>query len=267
MNLVHLYISLALAVTSVTANASLNDNFIFSSKFGLTVESVTDSWTSLENGLTFGGQLNGVPRDTEHYLFYTNGRLSLVNIFYNSDQLNFETEKASRKWIYKAAEELREKASKKYGSPNVDSAFCKNEVEFTGCEGSIVWKGTNKVFSIRFFEKPYSKYREALYGYGQTSELVVTYSDARDYDLLSKRIPFLVKWYNERSERMNRVYLNSLFKYQLIKKKITLDELLLNHASLIGKVNEIKRKESIQYIGGVKANYDPKKWAKSFRLQ
>jgi hypothetical protein len=256
-----------LVSSSLGANAGLNDEFIFSSKFGLTTESVTDTWTSLEDGLMFGGQLNGVPRDTKHDLFYTNGRLSLVNIFYRPDQLNFETEKASRKWIYFAAEELVARASKKYGKPVSSSLECGDSVNYIDCRGSAIWKGEKKVFMVSFFEKPFSKYRKALFGYGKTTELVVTYSDVKDYDLSKKRLPFLVKRYNELSDRLLKARLNSIFRYELTKKNISLEDFILNYTNLVGKINEIKRKESISYIGGVKSNYDPKKWAKSFRLQ
>lgn len=256
----------ALVSISLETNAGLDDKFIFSSKFGLAVESVTSNWSTLENGLQFGGNLNGVPRDTVHDLIYKDSRLSQVNIFYKSDPLYFETEKASRKWIYTATKSLIDRATKKYGSPLSSLLKCQNAENFTGCEGSSVWRGNGKVFEITLDEKPFNKYREALYGYGKTYALVISYYDADDYKMSRVRTSYLINWHNERSARQFKRYLNATFKYYINQGK-SLEDVLIGKLKDQGKIKEIIRKESHNYIGGVKSNYDPKKWAKSFRLQ
>ena len=79
-----------MAFLTSNANASLNDDFVYSSKLGLTTESVTSSWTKAENGLSFGGHLNGVPRDTWHDLYYLDNKLALVVIGYHPENDKFE---------------------------------------------------------------------------------------------------------------------------------------------------------------------------------
>ena len=48
---------------------------------------------------------------------------------------------------------------------------------------------------------------------------------------------------------------------------MTLDEFLLDWMDAQGKINEIIRKDSSVFVGGVKPGYEAERWARSFRLQ
>jgi hypothetical protein len=97
--------------------------------------------------------------------------------------------------------------------------------------------------------------------------LTFSYSSAEHYDMLSARLPHLVKQRIIRNGRRTRSLLNSELKYYFRERDMTLDEFIMKSAESRGKINEILRKGSVMYTGGVKANYLPDKWARSFRLQ
>ena len=262
-----LFFLFALALVTSGARASLDDNFLFSSKLGLLTESVTTSWTEQEDGLIYGGQLNGVPRDSWHDLYYLNGRLAKIVIGYEPDPLYFETEKASRKWTYQALQALAERAEKKYGPPENNSLRCLDEAAFTGCGGSVVWRGTNKTFEIRAYEQELSDVTSAYFNFEKMLQVTFSYTATSDFELLSARLPYLVKAHNERVDRrFRRMMLQALGPY-LRRTNQSLDDVILNWADTQGKINEILRDDGVQYIGGVKANYKPERWARSFRLQ
>jgi hypothetical protein len=262
-----LILCLALALISFNASASLDDDFIYSSKFGLSTESVTTSWKAEENGLIFGGKLNGVPRDTWHENYFLNGKLAKVVIGYDYDPLNFESESAARKWSILAAKSIISKANRKYGLASESSFKCQNEVKFTDCGGKVVWRGARKVFEITAFEMPLSDVMAAYTGFDGIIQLTFSYSSAEHYDMLSARLPHLVKQRIIRNGRRTRSLLNSELKYYFRERDMTLDEFIMKSAESRGKINEILRKGSVMYTGGVKANYLPDKWARSFRLQ
>lgn len=258
---------LVLALTSLCVNAGLDDDFVFSSKFGLSTESVTTRWNAEENGLIYGGQLNGVPRDTWHDLYYLNGQFTMVVIGYQFEPRIFETEKAARKWTIEAVRGLVKSARRKYGDPTENTLSCEDETNFTGCGGSIVWKGSNKVFEINALEVELPSVNTALLGFSKVVQMSFSYSASEHFDLLQARLPSLIRYHNERVSRRIRRDLNRDLRHYLIRKKITLDEFLLDFKESREKINEIVRRDSVQFIGGVKTNYTPLKWAKAFRLQ
>ena len=258
---------LASVLFSLAADADLNDDFVFSSKFGLSTESVTTSWQSTEDGLIFGGQLNGVPRDTWHENFFLNGRLSKVIIGYHFNPLNFETELAARRWAIAAARSIIEKANSKYGQASEFTFNCTDEADTAGCEGKVVWRGSRKVFEINAIEVDFDDVTAAYVGFDRMIQTTFSYSTAEDYDLLSARLPSLVKQRLVKNARRTRSMLNRELGHYFKKRKMTLDEYIMEAAEANGKMNAILRKGSVEYIGGVKANYHPDKWARSFRLQ
>lgn len=258
---------IALALLSSNVSASLDDDFVYSSKFGLSTESVTTSWQSAEDGLIFGGSLNGIPRDTWHENFFLNGQLAKVLVGYDYDPLNFQTENAARRWAVLAVKSVIKKANKKYGQSSESSFKCQNEVTFTDCGGKVVWKGKRKVFEVSAFEVPLDNVQAAYMGFASIIQLTFSYTSAEHYEMLSARLPYLVNQRILRDARKTRLMLNREMKYYLREKGITLDEFIMEFAASRGKINEIIRKGSVEYIGGVKPNYHPDKWARSFRLQ
>lgn len=259
---------LAAMLWSSGVAAGLNDKFIYSSKFGLLTESVTSSWSS-ENvsGLTFGGALNGVPRDSAQTLYHYNGKLSLVAMRYALEPLTFETEKAYKRWTVQAFHELMERATKKYGSPTSENIQCPLAEPFDTCQGEAVWRGEAKVFVIRVAPYSYNKYVRAYYGFPSAFRLEYIYADSADYDLMIARLPSLLKARDERFNRRIRRVLSDILKTELRKTGYELDEYLSTVDSPFGKIQEILRKTSNTYVGGVKANYTPERWARSFRFQ
>jgi len=257
----------ALALLSFNASASLDDEFVYSSKLGLSTESVTTSWQSAEDGLIFGGRLNGIPRDTWNENFFLNGQLVKVLVGYDYDPLNFETENAARRWAVLAIKSIIDKANKKYGQAEKSTFKCQNELEFIGCGGKVVWKGSRKVFEVSALEVSLDKVQAAYMGFARIIQITFSYTATENYELLSARLPYLVNERVLRDARRTRSMLNREMKYYLREKEISLDEFIMEFAESRGKINEIIRKGSVEYVGGVKANYHPDKWAKSFRLQ
>ena len=258
---------MVLALMSVSVNAGLNDNFVFSSKFGLSTESVTTHWSAEDNGLIHGGQLNGVPRDTWHDLYYLNGQLAMVLLGYQFEPKTFETEKAARKWNIEAVRGVVKSASRKYGDPTKNTLSCEDETSFTGCGGSIVWEGSKKVFVINALEVELPDLSAAHYGFSKVVQMSFSYTATEHFGLLQARIPSLIRHHNERVWRRTRRDLNLRLHDYLTKKNITLDEWLLDRSESQGKIAEIIRGDSVEFIGGVKTNYNPSKWARAFRLQ
>jgi len=261
------FLAWVLVFVSCGVSAGLDDDFVFSSKLGLTLESVTTQWSTEENGLTWGGQLNGVPRDTWHDLYYLNGKLGMVVIGYGFEANYFETERASRKWSVQAAETLIERASKKYGEPQINTFDCDDLANYSGCAGSIIWRGSSKVFVINALEIALPKLKSAELGFSKTIQMTFSYASLENYDLLSVRLPYLIRGHNERLGRKQRVYWNRLLSPHLRKNKMTLDEFLLDWMHAQGKINELIRKDSTVFVGGVKPGYEAERWARSFRLQ
>lgn len=258
---------IAFALVTTGARASLDDDFLFSSKLGLLTESVTTTWTEQEDGLIYGGQLNGVPRDSWHDLYYLNGRLTKIVIGYAPEPLYFETEKASRKWTYEALQALVARAEKKYGPPKKNTLMCADETAFKSCGGSALWVGARKTFEIRAHEQELSDVTAAYFNFDKMLQVTFSYTSTADFDLLSARLPYLVRAHNDRVDRrFRRKMLEALGPY-LRRTNQSLDEVILNWADTQGRINEILRDDGMQYIGGVKANYKPERWARSFRLQ
>lgn len=259
---------LAAILWSSGVAAGLGDKFVYSSKFGLLTESVTTSWSS-ENvsGLTFGGRLNGIPRDSAQTLYHYNGKLSLVAMEYALEPLTFETEKAYKRWTVRALHQVIERATKKYGSPTSENIQCPLVEPFDLCQGEIAWRGDAKVFAIRVAPHSFGKYAKAYYGLDSAFRLEYLYADAADYDLMSSRLPFLLKARDDRSNRSLRRLLVELLKPELRKTGYDLDEYLSKVDSPVSRIQEILRKTSNTYVGGVKANYTPERWARSFRFQ
>ena len=256
-----------MALISFGANAGLDDAFVFSSKFGLTTESVTTKWQTEENGLIYGGQVNGVPSDTWHNLFYYNGRFASVVIGYQFEPLYFETEQAARRWSSDAVRSLIEKANRKYGEPHANTLKCDDELNAVGCSGSVVWRGSKKVFEVRAAEIVLPELSAAHYGFPTMAQMTFSYTATEDYDLFSVRLPSLIDGHNKRLWRRNRQHWNRLWGRHLARTNQSLDDFLLEKAQEQGKINEILRKDSVMYIGGVKANYKPERWARAFMLQ
>lgn len=249
-----------------SASAGLGDDFIYSSKFGLLTESVTDSWTSEDTGLTFGGVLNGIPRDSWQDLYFYNGKLSFVRMGYELEPLVFETEQAYRRWVVKALSALIKKAEKRYGTSTDNTINCSSDANDI-CSGYVVWRGSNKVFEIRADEQILAGVLQSYFGIKNEIRFTYSYADASDYDLMAARLPSLITSRNKRSIRRYRNILNQLLKTVLAREKQTLDEYLSEGTSAQSEINAILRDTAIDYVGGVKANYTPERWVRSFRLQ
>lgn len=260
-------LGLALAFLTLNANASLNDDFVYSSKLGLTTESVTSSWTKAENGLSFGGHLNGVPRDTWHDLYYLDNKLALVVIGYHPENDKFESGKASRQWSIEATNNVVINASRKYGEPEINTLTCEDQQDFSGCSGDIIWKGSKKVFSIKVEEVELSKIRSVELGFSTIIQMTFAYTKTEHFGLLQARLPSLI---NDRNDRMSRRlvshYKNLLSRY-LRSENMTFDEMLNDHQEMLNRIRDIKRDSSATFVRGVKPGYEAERWAKSFRLQ
>jgi hypothetical protein len=256
-----------LVFLTLNANASLNDDFVFSSKLGLTTESVTTSWTKAENGLSFGGDLNGVPRDTWHDLYYLDNKLALVVIGYHPENDKFETGKASRQWSIDAANNLIKHASRKYGEPEVNTLTCENQQDFFGCKGNVVWKGSRKVFSIKIEEVELPKIRSLELGFSTIIQMTLAYTKAEHFGFLQARLPYLINDRNDRIvRRLTSYYKKYVFSY-LRQENMTFEELLNDQQEKLDKILNIKRDSSATFVRGVKPGYEAERWAKSFRLQ
>jgi hypothetical protein len=255
-----------LSISSLGVNAGLDDKFVFSSKFGLLTESVTSSWTAEDSGLVFGGTLNGVPRDSWHDLYFYNGKLALVAMGYEMDPMNFETDIAYRKWIADAVQLLKDAASKRYGPPVSDSINC-DENQPIQCSGQAVWAGSSKVFEINLNTISLDDWLVQYYGVAKLVQLSFNYGAAEDYQLLRQRLPHLIEKRNARFHRRLKSTLAEGLKWELARLGLTIEQYLKRLLSNRARMNEILRKTSINYVGGVKANYEPKRWVNSFRLQ
>jgi len=262
-------VAILLSLIIINASANLDDDFVYSAKLGLLTETVTTDWTTQENGLAYGGTLNGVPRDTWQDLFYYNGKLSFVSMGYQLEPLVFETEKAYRRWTIEALTLLVEKAEKKYGPPDFDSLQCPLLEPFEVCEGEVVWKGSKKVFHIRADNITLGAYGETYYGLKRIVRMTYGYGTLRDYDMMAVRLPFLIDQHNDRWLRDIKRRLLEILQPYLKRNRTTLEEYLENNVRFNShaRILEILRKNSINYVGGVKANYDPRRWVRSFRLQ
>jgi hypothetical protein len=256
-----------LAFTTQFSQAGLDDAYIYSAKFGLSTESVTTNWTTLENSLSWGGQLNGPPKDSEHSLFYYNNRLSMAVLNYELDPLTFETEAAYKRWMITAINLLMEKAKRKYGEPSEDSLNCPVEPPFNICEGSVVWNGELKVFEITVRRQILDIASQNYYGMEAKVGASFIYASSSDYALLRERFPTLIRNLNEARERRSRALLREYLKGYLLQRNMSFEELLNETSAMVSEINRIKRASSLQYLGGVKANYAPEKWVRSFRLQ
>lgn len=253
---------------SLRASAGLNDAFIFSSKFGLITESVTRNWqTDDVAGISYGGELNGTPRDSGQVLYYYNGKLSLVLMGYGLYPQTFETEVAYKRWTVQAVNLLREKAEKKYGIPSSDDLNCPVLEPFATCEGSVVWRGEEKVFDIQVSPRDLSKYERAYYGIAEAFQFRYLYAASADYDVMMARLPSLNQTLQERQTRNLRRDLSTRLRYELRNTGLDLDEYLEGLANPFAKIQELQREGSTEFVGGVRANYTPDRWVRSFRLQ
>ena len=261
--------AILLSLIMASASANLDDDFVYSSKLGLLTESVATSWTSQENGLSIGGSLRGTPRDTWHTLYHYNGKLSSVSMGYALEPLVFESEKAYRRWTIEALNLLAEKAEGKYGPPDFNSLECPLSEPFNVCEGSIIWRGTNKVFHLRADNITLDSYRETYYGLKRIIRMTFGYGTLRDYDMMTARLPFLIEQTYDRNLRVVRRELLKILEPILKRERVSLEEYLKTSVRFnsLAKIQEILRKTSLTYVGGVKANYEPKRWIRSFRLQ
>ncbi len=258
---------LALVFLTLNANASLNDDFVFSSKLGLTTESVTSSWTKAENGLSFGGKLNGVPRDTWHNLYYLDNKLALVVIGYHPENDKFESGKASRQWSIEATNNVVINASRKYGDPEINTLTCEDQQDFSGCSGDIIWKGSKKVFSIKVEEVELPKIRSIELGFSTIIQMTFSYTKAEHYGLLQARLPSLINDRNDRVSRRLISYYKSRLSQYLRNENMTFEEMLNDRQEMLLRIRDIKRDSSATFVRGVKPGYEAERWAKSFRLQ
>lgn len=253
---------------SLKVSAGLNDEFIFSSKFGLLTESVTSNWrTDDVAGISYGGELSGIPRDSGQVLYYYNGKLSLVLMGYGLYPQTFETERAYKRWTVQAVNLLREKAEQKYGIPSRDDLICPITEPFAHCEGSVVWRGDKKVFDIQVSPRNLSKYDQAYYGIAEAFQFRYLYVAVEDYDLMMARLPSLNQTREERQTRNMRRNLSTILRYELRNSGLDLDDYLDNLANPFAKIQELQREGSNEFVGGVRANYTPDRWVRSFRLQ
>lgn len=259
--------SLALVLLTLDTNAGLEDDFVFSSKLGLTTESVTSNWVKAENGLSYGGELRGTPRDTWHNLYYLDNKLALVVIGYYPESDKFETGKASRQWSIEAARNLIEIASRKYGVPETNTLTCKDEKQFYGCSGDIIWKGSKKVFAIKINEVQLPEIRSIELGFSTSIELTFSYTKTEHFGFLQARLASLINDHNDRIARSTTVYYKNLLSPYLRNKNITFEEMIKDRQELLVKIKEIKRSSSSTFVQGVKPGYEAGRWAKSFRLQ
>jgi hypothetical protein len=186
---------------------------------------------------------------------------------YELDPLTFETEAAYKRWMITAVNLLMEKAKQKYGEPAEDSFNCPAEPPFNICEGSVVWSGEQKVFEITVRRQILDIASQNYYGMEAKVGASFIYASSADYALLRKRFPILVQKLNEARERRSRALLREYLKGYLLRRNMSFEELLHETGEMISEINRIKRASSLQYVGGVKANYAPEKWVRSFRLQ
>ena len=256
-----------LLILSKGAAAGLDDDFIYSSKFGLLTETVTSSWTTLDSGLAYGGFLNGIPRDSWQELYFLNGKLSLVSMGYLPDPLFFETEAAYHRWLNGAFKALLEKGSQKYGLPQSEDASCESNGQFELCSGTVLWVGDRKFFQISMYQTSPSDIEKSFYGFSVNNHLNFEYGDVQNLGFIQSRAASLRRERMQRFSRTIEGQLRDLLEPILRREGISLEDYLAQLENPYAKIRDIRRKTSVTYEGGVKANYTPDRWVRSFRLQ
>lgn len=248
---------LLMVCVSAHTFAGLNDEFIFSSKLGLSKDSVTSRYTSFDE-FGFGGQLNGLPRDTNHTLFYVKDNLHSVFVGHDYKPDFFNSELEMRKWAFSVVTLMIEKATKKYGQPVKNSIICTDIESYDNCSGIAKWLGNKKNFIIKISEVPLSNNLSKVYNASSRLHVNYAYLSSEDYELVSLRLDSFVKKAWDR-------YMNITEKSLGISglSDIKLEEFLTANAKMV----EILRKDNLNYINGVKNNYTPEKFVRSFRLQ